>query len=98
MLKVAKVPGTANAADLITKHVPKELVDKYAALLGFEFVGGREATATCLHLAEESGAREPSLAARRCSCTSPLQSKKTEVGEGKHWHCISAWPRRGTFK
>ena len=67
VLKVVKVLGTANPADLMTKHVPKEVADKYAALLGFEFVGGLAATASRLYSAEESGAREPPLAARRGS-------------------------------
>ena len=67
MLKVVKILGTASPADLMTKYVPKELVDKYAVLFGFEFVGGRAATTARLLSAEQSGAREPSLAARRGS-------------------------------
>ena len=63
VLKVVKVLGTANPADLMTKLVPKELVDECATFLGFEFVGGRAATTARLHSAEESGAKEAPLAA-----------------------------------
>ena len=34
VLKVVKVLGTANPADLMTMHAPKELVDKYTAFFG----------------------------------------------------------------
>ena len=55
VLKVVKVSRTANPADLMTKHVPKELVDKYATFLGFEFVGGWAATTARPHSVEELG-------------------------------------------
>ena len=47
-LKYIKVLGTRNPADLLTKHVPKELLDAHSATLGVEFRGGRAESAPTL--------------------------------------------------
>lgn len=36
-IKLSKVPGTENPADMMTRHVGQQLIAKYMAELGFEF-------------------------------------------------------------
>ena len=75
VLEVVKVLGTANPADLVTKHASKELVDKYATFWEFEVVGSLAATTARLHSAAESGPQALALAARR-------RTGLGKVGEG----------------
>ena len=44
-----KVLGTDNPADLMTKHLCKEVIEKHCSSLGVEFLGGRALTAPALH-------------------------------------------------
>ena len=44
-LKYKKVLGTRNPADVLTKHVPKELLDAHLLTLGMDVRGGRAETA-----------------------------------------------------
>ena len=40
-LPLLKVDGTSNPADLMTKNLPKDDIDKYMDMMGMEFRGGR---------------------------------------------------------
>ena len=44
-----KVKGTANPADLMTKHLIRELVEQYAEALNIDWREGRASTAVKLH-------------------------------------------------
>ena len=48
-LSYYKVLGTDNPADLMTKYLSKEVIEKHCRLLGVESPGGRALTAPALH-------------------------------------------------
>ena len=61
-LHVAKVPGTNNPADILTKNVPAAEILKHTESLGVELGGGRAATAphlSCLMQSRRSRRRQP---------------------------------------
>ena len=45
---LTKIPGLENPADLLTKHVPREVLQKHMAFLGLHAEDGRAATAPTL--------------------------------------------------
>ena len=47
-LAYKKVLGTRNPSDILTKHVPKELLDTHLVTVGVEVMGGRAGTAPTL--------------------------------------------------
>ena len=47
-LRYKKVLGSRNPADLLTKHVPRELLDAHVTTLGVEYKGGRAESAPTL--------------------------------------------------
>ena len=51
-LAYRKVLGTKNPADVLTKHVPAELLQKHLETLGVEFRGGRAESAPELNSVE----------------------------------------------
>ena len=51
-LAYKKVLGTRNPADLLTKHVPKELLDAHVITLGVEVRGGRAESAPTIDSVE----------------------------------------------
>ena len=51
-LKYTKVLGTRNPADLLTKHVPRELLDVHTHTLGMEFKDGRAESSPDLNSVE----------------------------------------------
>ena len=56
IVELAKVLGTKNPADLMTKHLAQEAVSQYAAVLGYDFRSGRSETTAKLHkLVRRSG-------------------------------------------
>ena len=62
-----KVKGTANPADLMTKHLARAQVDQYLEALGYEVREGRAEAAVKLH-----PAKAPDPARRRATRTSAL--------------------------
>ena len=59
-LRVNKVLGTENAADLFTKHVPEATMDTHLSKIGFEKMKDRPATAPALaSLISAAGAARP---------------------------------------
>ena len=44
-----KIPGTLNPADLLTKHLSREAIDKYSEMLGAVKIEGRSDKAAQLH-------------------------------------------------
>ena len=53
ILSIQKVLGTANPADLMTKHLGRDQINQYCKALGVEFRGGRSEVAQQLHAFEE---------------------------------------------
>ncbi len=51
-LRYKKVLGSRNPADILTKHVPKELLNAHLVTLGVEFQGGRAGSAPTLDSVE----------------------------------------------
>ena len=51
-LKYRKVLGSRNPADVLTKHVPRELLDTHARTLGVEFGEGRAESAPTINNVE----------------------------------------------
>ena len=51
-LKYKKVLGSRNPADLLTKHVPRELLDAHSNTVGVTFAGGRAESAPTLDSVE----------------------------------------------
>ena len=51
-LSYKKVLGSRNPADILTKHVPGDLLDTHARTLGVEFRGGRELAAPTINSLE----------------------------------------------
>ena len=51
-LKYKKVLGSRNPADLLTKHVPRELLDAHSNTIGVTFAGGRADSAPTLDSVE----------------------------------------------
>ena len=49
IIEMHKVPGLENPADLATKHLTRDKIDKCCGLLGYSFVDGRSATTANLH-------------------------------------------------
>ena len=43
--KLTKIPGAENPADLLTKHVPKDVMLKHMAFMGLTSEGGRASSA-----------------------------------------------------
>ena len=69
-----KLLGLENPADLATKHLIRDKIEKCCDLLVYGFVDGRSATTADLHLRE-------ALQPRQCSVAHPVKSKSkyTEV-------------------
>ena len=49
VIEMTKVPGTRNPADLMTKHLGREMLDLYSQMLGYTYVEGRAQAAAELH-------------------------------------------------
>ena len=49
LIDLAKILGTRNPADLLTKHLGQEPIQLYSGILGYEYRGGRAATTAKLH-------------------------------------------------
>ena len=52
-VKFGKVPGAENPADIGTKHLSKELLNKHVIKMGLEFKGGRAEGAQELNYLED---------------------------------------------
>ena len=48
-IMIKQIDGTKNPSDLLTKHVPRDLVEKYCALVSCHFSEGRAEKAATLH-------------------------------------------------
>ena len=49
LIELAKVLGTRNPADFMTKNLTREQLDQYAEMLGFKFEDGGSETTAQLH-------------------------------------------------
>lgn len=47
-ISISKVPGTENPADLLTKHLSKDVIHKYMSIIGLHVLSGRSAIAPSL--------------------------------------------------
>ena len=57
-----KAPGLEDPADLATKYLPRDKIDKCCGLLGYSLVDGRSETTANLHSVDggvDSGASPP---------------------------------------
>ena len=62
IIEMRKVPGLENPADLATKYLTRDKIDKCCGLLGYSFVDGRSETTANLHSvvgSVDSGASPP---------------------------------------
>ena len=71
-IEFAKVKGTLNPADLMTKHLPRETLELHANGLGIAFRDGRSATTAQLH-----GVAQARASMRECKVAPPTNTTTT---------------------
>ena len=84
VIEFTKVSGTANPADLMTKHLSKDLVDGYMVHLGFVFREGHAGATAQLHSAQEEVATDNRERPQEGATARP-QKKKAAAHKQKVW-------------
>ena len=77
VVKITKVFGTSNPADLMTKHIGQESLNQYAEVLQHDFRQGRSATTARLHSALKRAPHRPRSII-----------SEGEPPEAKQWQCM----------
>ena len=96
-----KVPGPYNCADLMTKHVPAELIKRHSERMSLEFREGRADKAAKLqYLAKtqrQAQAQEAMISACEKFDAGHRQDKWTSRGADGDWIRLHDTPRRSLF-
>ena len=96
-----KVPGPYNCADLMTKHVPAELIRRHSEHMSLEFREGRtEKAAKLQYLAKarrQAQAQDNMISACEKFDRGHRQDKWTSRGADGEWIRLHDTPRRSLF-
>ena len=96
-----KIPGPYNCADLMTKHVPADLIKRHTGNIGLEFRDGRTEKAAKLQsvarLTRQSEASDRMLSACERYDQEKRQDKWSSRGAEGEWTRIHSTPRRSLF-
>ena len=93
VIKFVKVKGTDNPTDLMTKHLAKDLIDRYMVQMGFVFREGRSDATAQLPSAHAEGTTDrrngvTHSPSRACSAPHTRESGWKTVGAGRGFGCF----------
>ena len=95
---MSKIPGEANTADLMTKHLGNAVIVKHVDKLSLEYSGGRSEKAAQLHsLHREAPEPQSGEANGEAIGRAPIADHWSERGELGRWVRVHSTPRTEKF-